>query len=118
MQLRKEVKNYYNGISSNFFGVIKYLHIIQITVEQFCLDKEAIKILKHHNQYSRDNAMKQYIKKFKYIYFAEDAYYNQYKSLHYTYDIDIDSIAVINLYLVTKLKKAEGIYFLIKYLYI
>lgn len=60
--------------------------------------------------------MTKYLQKFRYIYFFKTSYYERFKYIDYQQTIDIEKVALINLYLITRLRNKKGIYILIKYL--
>nr|YP_009398349.1 hypothetical protein [Thaumatella adunca]ARW67535.1 hypothetical protein [Thaumatella adunca] len=117
--LRKDLRNCHDNITHNFTQIIKYIYVIHKITNKYLLHKTAIQILINciNNKNKKIPNIKQYIKKFNYIYSIKHEYYNNYKSIHHVYKINIENIAIINLYLITKLVNKQGIYFLIKYLF-
>nr|YP_009509375.1 hypothetical protein [Gracilaria vermiculophylla]AXI97025.1 hypothetical protein [Gracilaria vermiculophylla]WDZ68006.1 hypothetical protein [Gracilaria vermiculophylla] len=59
--------------------------------------------------------IKQYLRRFKYIYYKTQNYYNISSKFH-IYNQYIEEIAIYQLYILYRLSHKDGIYFLIKYL--
>nr|YP_009732500.1 hypothetical protein [Gracilaria textorii]QHS70949.1 hypothetical protein [Gracilaria textorii] len=99
----------------NFKETIKAIYYLYRSVNNFRMQKKISKILKaiyHDNQLK---SIKQYLQRFKYIYYKTHNYYNINSKLCF-YDKDITEIAILNLYIIHILSRENGIYFLIKYL--
>nr|YP_010197684.1 hypothetical protein LK244_pgp009 [Gracilaria flabelliformis subsp. simplex]UAD86100.1 hypothetical protein [Gracilaria flabelliformis subsp. simplex] len=99
----------------NFKETIKAIYYLYRSVNNFRMQKKINKIFKaiyHDNQLK---SIKQYLQRFKYIYYKTQNYYNI-NSKFYFYDKDITEIAIFNLYMIHILSHEKGIYFLIKYL--
>nr|YP_010199491.1 hypothetical protein LK036_pgp016 [Gracilariopsis tenuifrons]UAD89349.1 hypothetical protein [Gracilariopsis tenuifrons] len=67
-----------------------------------------------YNQ-NKSTIIRQYLKRFKYIYYKTQNYYNT-RSKLYCNDQYINEIAILNLYIIQKIIYQDGIYFFIKYL--
>nr|YP_009399002.1 hypothetical protein [Cliftonaea pectinata]ARW68085.1 hypothetical protein [Cliftonaea pectinata] len=100
--------------------LIKYIKLLQILVKQKTFSKLIRKLFSNYKRSVQPNNIKQYIKKFTYIYSIKHNYYNNYKSIKYIYKIKINEvkiISIINLYILYKSTNKFGIYFLIKYIF-
>lgn len=107
----------YNNISYQYIATaILNLYILHKNINNYLLSKKAYLILKSYTSYKESKKLKQYIRKFNYLYFKRNKYYNDYKYINYASKIEINKTAIINLYLITKLINKQGIYVLIKYL--
>nr|UAD88940.1 hypothetical protein [Gracilariopsis chorda] len=67
-----------------------------------------------YNQ-NKSQIIKQYLKRFRYIYYKTQNYYNT-RSKIYCNDQYINEMAILNLYLMQKIIYQDGMYFFIKYL--
>lgn len=100
-----------------FTNFIIYIYIINKKINYYLLYQKANFILTHYIKYSKSSSLKQYIRKFNYLYFGQNQYYTNYKYIDYKYKRTITKIAIKNLYLIAKLINGQGIYVLIKYLH-
>nr|ARW60297.1 hypothetical protein [Laurencieae sp.] len=107
----------YNDIYDYFINIILYVYGLHKTLNIYLLSKTANIILNYYINYKKSYNLRQYLRKFNHIYFRKNRYYQNYKYINYWYDINITKLAVINLYLITKLSSKKGIYILVKYLY-
>lgn len=112
----QNIRNYYNNSSCNFIETIKYIYIIYRITQNNLLNSITLQILQKYKKAIQSKEIKQYIKKFTHLYFVKYEYYFIYKSLNYTYKINIDEIAILNLYIIKNLQNKKGVRFLIKYL--
>lgn len=110
------LKKYNNIIYQYLATAILNLYILHKKINNYLLSKKAYLILQSYTSYNESKKLKQYIRKFNYLYFKRNKYYNDYKYIDYESKIKINKIAIINLYLITKLINKQGIYILIKYL--
>nr|YP_009396502.1 hypothetical protein [Polysiphonia scopulorum]ARW65688.1 hypothetical protein [Polysiphonia scopulorum] len=103
----------------NFIELLKYIKQLKIITNKYSLNKIAIKLLKEYKEDQTPSATNQYNNRFCSIYTQHDKkhYYKNKKLLSHSYQINIKEISILNLYIITKLTKAEGIFVLIKYLY-
>nr|ARW63824.1 hypothetical protein [Chondria sp. (in: red algae)] len=116
IQLKKS-RNGYNQILLHYFiDIVNYIFILHKNVNTLLLDNITNDLIRDYLKHKHSNRVKKYLKKFHYIYFSQDKYYKTFKSINYSYRINVDKIALINLYIITKLKSKRGIYILIKYL--
>nr|YP_009399813.1 hypothetical protein [Digenea simplex]ARW69632.1 hypothetical protein [Digenea simplex] len=117
-----------NRFFRNFFhkkyyltDIIKYIYTHYIYLNKDLLHQSASKVLKHYIKYNEIDALDKYNKKFNYLYNEKEGYYSYCKLISDLYNIKINRIAILNIYLLTKIgnniKKDKGPYFLIKYLY-
>lgn len=107
----------YNNILYQCLGTtILNLYILHKNINNDLLSQKAYLILKSYTNYKESKKLKQYIRKFNYLYFKRNKYYNDYKYINYASKIEINKIAITNLYLITRLINKQGIYVLIKYL--
>nr|YP_009511555.1 hypothetical protein [Gracilariopsis mclachlanii]AXI97432.1 hypothetical protein [Gracilariopsis mclachlanii] len=67
-----------------------------------------------YNQ-NKSHIIKQYLKRFRYIYYKTQNYYNN-RSEMYCNDQYIDETAIVNLYIIHNIIYRDGVYFFIKYL--
>lgn len=118
IQVNQNIRNYYHHKPYNFIKILEYIYTIYSISQNSLLDQITVEILKKYKKSRKSKEVKQYIKKFTYIYFVKYEYYYTYKSLKYLYKINIDEIAITNLYIIKKLQSKNGIFFLIKYLYL
>nr|YP_010619562.1 hypothetical protein orf130 [Xiphosiphonia pinnulata]WAX03575.1 hypothetical protein orf130 [Xiphosiphonia pinnulata] len=116
----KEIRNDLrkNKLNKNhqFTKTIKYIYTIKLVIEKYLLHEIASEMLKNYVTCKECNAINKYNKKFYNTYVTKISYYKNYKLLHNKYNVDINNIALINLYIISKLIKQKGIYMLIKYL--
>nr|YP_010951847.1 hypothetical protein RU988_pgp008 [Laurencia elata]WMP12786.1 hypothetical protein [Laurencia elata] len=110
------LKKYNNIVYQYLATTILNLYILHKQINNYFLSKKAYLILKSYTSYKESKKLKQYIRKFNYLYFKRNKYYNDYRYINYASKIEINKIAIINLYLITKLINKQGIYVLIKYL--
>nr|ARW68808.1 hypothetical protein [Palisada sp.] len=103
-------------VDKYFTKIIKYMYKVHKHINIYLLSKKANLILKLYINYQESHKLKQYIRKFNYLYFKEDKYYNKYKNIEYSKTTELNKIALTNLFLITKLIKKQGIYSLTKYL--
>nr|YP_009398570.1 hypothetical protein [Lophocladia kuetzingii]ARW67756.1 hypothetical protein [Lophocladia kuetzingii] len=116
-QLTHDFKNCYQNQKHSFIETLKNIYIIYKTISINTIDQKAQKLLRNYIKNENDQQVKQYLKKFHYIYFIKTEYYHQYKSLKYLNKININKVAITNLYIISKLNKRIKIFFLIKYLF-
>nr|YP_009394856.1 hypothetical protein [Polysiphonia elongata]ARW63418.1 hypothetical protein [Polysiphonia elongata] len=109
------IRNKQYSKKQNFLFLIEYIYSIIKMIRKYSLDQLATKIIKGNNKF-----ITRYISKFCYIYYRNKKYYINHKLILYKYNKDekiaINNVAIINLYLICKLQKDQGIYTLIKYL--
>nr|WMP11934.1 hypothetical protein [Laurencia australis]WMP12146.1 hypothetical protein [Laurencia australis] len=115
-ELHIYLKRYNNIVYMYLATVIFNLYILHKKIHKYLLVKKAHLILKSYTNYKESKNLKQYIRKFNYLYFKRNEYYSDYKYVNYQSKIEINKIAIINLYLITKLINKQGIYILAKYL--
>nr|YP_010198883.1 hypothetical protein LK101_pgp009 [Gracilaria tikvahiae]UAD88116.1 hypothetical protein [Gracilaria tikvahiae]UAD88319.1 hypothetical protein [Gracilaria tikvahiae] len=99
----------------NFQETIETIYYLYKSVNNFRMQKKIHKILKEIYYNNQLKSIKQYLQRFKYIYYKTHNYYNI-NSKFYFYDKYITEIAILNLYVIYILGHENGIYFLIKYL--
>nr|YP_009510739.1 hypothetical protein [Gracilaria ferox]AXI96412.1 hypothetical protein [Gracilaria ferox]UAD85896.1 hypothetical protein [Gracilaria ferox] len=99
----------------NFQDTIQAIYYLYKSVNNFRIQKKINNMLKELYNDNHLKSIKQYLQRFKYIYYKTHNYYNT-NSQFYFYDTDITEIAIFNLYLMHILSHENGIYFLIKYL--
>nr|YP_009395479.1 hypothetical protein [Polysiphonia infestans]ARW64459.1 hypothetical protein [Polysiphonia infestans] len=106
-------KNYHK--KQDFIILVEYIYNLIEIIQSYSLYKLASQIIQNHN-----TSLKQYISKFCYIYYGNKKYYANNKLIVYNFSEEsnraIKSNAILNLYMIVKLKKNYGIYRLIKYL--
>nr|YP_009397944.1 hypothetical protein [Sonderella linearis]ARW67130.1 hypothetical protein [Sonderella linearis] len=106
-----------NDHSYNFIIIIIYIYKIYQLIQNNFFHEITLKILSQYNKYQKPKELIQYIKKFTYIYFIKNEYYYNYKCMKYLHQININEIAIKNIYIINQIINKKGIYFLIKYLY-
>nr|ARW68395.1 hypothetical protein [Chondria sp. (in: red algae)] len=113
----KSSKSNYNKILLHYFiSIIANIFALHRNLSILSLSDLANDLIRDSLKYKKSYKIQKYLKKFNYIYFHQNEYYKTLKSINYSYEISIEKIALINLYLVTKLTSKRGIYILIKYL--
>nr|YP_009395886.1 hypothetical protein [Herposiphonia versicolor]ARW64866.1 hypothetical protein [Herposiphonia versicolor] len=100
----------------NFIDIIKNIYSINRIIKKHLIDEIAIDILKEYTKQKKINLINKYNQKFYYIYHRKKEYYKNYKIILNKSYIDFNDIAIINLYIISKLTKKSGIYIFIKYL--
>nr|YP_010951633.1 hypothetical protein RU987_pgp008 [Laurencia catarinensis]WMP12572.1 hypothetical protein [Laurencia catarinensis] len=110
------LKKYNRILYTYLVTIILNLYILHKNIHNYLLSKNANLVLKSYTNYKESKKLKQYIRKFNYLYFKRYEYYNNYKYINYTSKIEINKIAITNLYLITTIINKQGIYVLIKYL--
>nr|YP_009397538.1 hypothetical protein [Dasyclonium flaccidum]ARW66724.1 hypothetical protein [Dasyclonium flaccidum] len=119
IKLNSNIRNYNSSKPLKLTDIIKYIRLIYRVIQINTLYKIALYMLIDYKKSNKSRLTMQYMKKFMYIYFIKNEYYNNCKSLNYLYKINIKEVintSIINLYIINKLKNISGIYFLIKYL--
>nr|YP_009393415.1 hypothetical protein [Symphyocladiella dendroidea]ARW61977.1 hypothetical protein [Symphyocladiella dendroidea] len=114
--IRYNLKKNQLNKNNQLIKIIKYIYTIKLVIEKYLLHEIANEILKNYAISNKCNTINKYNKKFYNRYFTKASYYSKYKLLHNKYNIDTNNIAIINLYIISKLIKQKGIYILIKYL--
>lgn len=84
-------------------------------VNNYTIKNNIINIFTDIYNQNKSHIIKQYLKRFRYIYYKTQNYYNN-RSEIYCNDQYIDETAIVNLYLIYNIISKDGIYFLIKYL--
>lgn len=112
--------HYIRNVSINNFEehtkTIQIILSIYRIIKKLYLEDMIIHILKNSCHQSSSLLVKQYIKRYKYIYQKTQSYYNI-KS-HYIYNqSSIEYTAMANLYIINQIYNIKGLYSLIKYLY-
>nr|YP_009399605.1 hypothetical protein [Dictyomenia sonderi]ARW69211.1 hypothetical protein [Dictyomenia sonderi] len=115
-ELRYDLKKNHFNTNHQFIKIIKHIYTIKLTVDKYLLHEVAHEMLKNYVTSKKYKTINKYNKKFYNTYFTRTEYYKNYKVLHNRYKVDINNIALINLYIISKLIKHKGIYILIKYL--
>ena len=114
-------KNYYNLKNNKFdhnkfTNIFKYIYDIRLIIKTYNVDKIAIDILKQYTLLHRFHIINKYNKRFYNIYYIKKEYYKNHKLLYNTSYHNMNDISIINLYIISQLRKKRGIYLLIKYL--
>nr|YP_010198501.1 hypothetical protein LK148_pgp009 [Gracilaria pachydermatica]UAD86917.1 hypothetical protein [Gracilaria pachydermatica] len=99
----------------NFQETIEAIYYLYKSVNNFRMQKKIDKLLKEIYYDNQLKSIKQYLQRFRYIYYKTQNYYNI-NSKFYFYDKCITEIAILNLYIIYILGRENGIHFLIKYL--
>nr|YP_010199082.1 hypothetical protein LK147_pgp009 [Hydropuntia urvillei]UAD88531.1 hypothetical protein [Hydropuntia urvillei] len=110
--LIKHPKNY---SLYNFKKSIQLIYYIHNSIYSYRMQSNIYEILETIHKTQKSNKIKQYLNRFKYVYYKTQNYYNI-MSNTYTEDKFIVKIAILNLYIIHISSYKEGIYFLIKYL--
>nr|ARW64252.1 hypothetical protein [Chondria sp. (in: red algae)] len=109
-------RNKNNVTVNHFVNFIIYTYITYNNLNILCLSKIANDLIKNDLQQKQSYKIRKYLKKFNYLYFYQHDHYYNIKSSNYVYKTNINTIAVINLYLIAQLKQKQGVFTLIKYL--
>lgn len=117
-KLRNDLKVKKYNEKQNFIFLLEYINSLKKFVADNYINGIAIKIIENYTQKQQPESINQYISKFHYLYFRNKKYYSNYKSLksNQVEKIAINESAIVNLYLIGKLKNFEGIYILINHL--
>uniref|UniRef100_A0AAU7YPC5 Uncharacterized protein n=1 Tax=Gracilaria hainanensis TaxID=2871843 RepID=A0AAU7YPC5_9FLOR len=99
----------------NFKETIEAIYYIHKSIHNSRMQKKINNTLRNIYKNNELNNVKQYLDRFKYIYYKTQNYYNT-KSKLYFYESYITEIAIFNLYIMHILGNEHGIYFLVKYL--
>lgn len=99
----------YSNINEIKFILILYILSQNKTIQQLAQNI----IFSKNSKYAKKVTAIKYFNKFKYLYYKN---YNYYESNNI--NIDINYIAIINLYIIIECYRKNNIFFLIKYLYI
>nr|YP_010195635.1 hypothetical protein LK149_pgp009 [Gracilaria baiana]UAD83032.1 hypothetical protein [Gracilaria baiana] len=99
----------------DFKETITTIYYLYKSVNNLRMQKKINKILTAIYSDNQLTSIKQYLQRFKYIYYKTHNYYNS-NSKFYFHDKYITEIAIFNLYIMHILGNENGIYFLIKYL--
>nr|YP_010171058.1 hypothetical protein K8K75_pgp008 [Chondria tumulosa]QSD57199.1 hypothetical protein [Chondria tumulosa] len=100
----------------NLIIIIIYIYIIHKSLNTLLLSNMASSLIEHFIKKQKSDKIQKYLKRFNYIFFNKNEYYNCFKFMNYLHEIPIDKIAILNLYIIAQLKSKKGIYLLIKYL--
>ena len=103
----------------NFVTTLRYIKQLKIITQEYSINIIAANILREYTQNSNQNIASKYNNKFNSIYIQnkKDNYYKNKKLLSNTYQIDIEQISLLNLYILTKITRRDGTFILIKYFY-
>nr|YP_010850525.1 hypothetical protein QQP83_pgp008 [Lophurella caespitosa]WGH13213.1 hypothetical protein [Lophurella caespitosa] len=115
-KIRQDLKKNSFSTKYGFIKLIKKIYTIKLIIDKYLLNEIADEILKNYAKSKKCKSISKYYKKFYKIYCEKKEYYKNYKLLHSKYKVDINNIALINLYIISKSIKKDGIYLLIKYL--
>lgn len=86
------------------------MYIIHKIINKKFIYKLSIQLINEYLESNRSQISIKYINKFKYIYNKTHEYY-------YTDKLNINEIAIKNLYIISQIKNKNSLYFLVKYLY-
>nr|YP_009396701.1 hypothetical protein [Vertebrata australis]ARW65887.1 hypothetical protein [Vertebrata australis] len=112
-KLRNDLRIKKYSKEQNFTFLLEYIYNIKQFIAHNYIDIIALKVIQNYINKPNNKTIRQYISKFHYVYFRNKQYYGNCKSLKSN---KIEKIAIINLYLIAKLKNLEGSYTLIRYL--
>nr|YP_009395685.1 hypothetical protein [Vertebrata isogona]ARW64581.1 hypothetical protein [Vertebrata isogona] len=117
-KLRNDLRIKKYNEEQNFIFLLEYLNKIKKFIADNYINNIAIKIIENYTHNKQLEIIDQYVLKFHYIYFRNKKYYSNYKSLKssQTEKIAINENAIVNLYLISKLKNFKGVYILLNYL--
>nr|YP_010850921.1 hypothetical protein QQP85_pgp008 [Lophurella mutabilis]WGH13609.1 hypothetical protein [Lophurella mutabilis] len=115
-KIRQDLKKNSFSTNNGFIKLIKNIYTIKLIIDKYLLNEIANEILKNYAKSKKCKSISKYYKKFYKIYYEKKEYYKNYKLLHSRYKVDINNIALINLYIISKSIEKDGIYLLIKYL--
>nr|WGH13805.1 hypothetical protein [Lophurella pseudocorticata] len=115
-KIRQDLKK--NNFSTNhrFIKLIKNIYTIKLIIDKYLLNEIANEILKNYATSKKCKSISKYHKKFYKIYYEKKEYYKNYKLLHNRDKVNINNIALINLYVISKSIKKDGIYLIVTYL--
>nr|YP_009398787.1 hypothetical protein [Kuetzingia canaliculata]ARW67973.1 hypothetical protein [Kuetzingia canaliculata] len=118
-QIMHKLVNHKSIYYSNFKEILDIIYITYLNSQQKTIKHLTKNMLSKYSDSSDScNELKQYLRRFKFIYFKKQEYYKSTKSLDYLCKVNINEIALLNLYIILQLKNKTGLHFLIKYLYI
>lgn len=113
--LHSKIRNQEYNKRQRFIFLIKYVYYIIFTIDKYEVNKLANKVIKGEQKF-----FEQYISKFLYTYYKNKKYYINNKFISYKIKdkkiIAKKTDAILQLYIISKLNKTQGIYRLIKYL--
>lgn len=116
------ITKYDRNTSHNFHEMLQYIYIFHFSIKNRLILRLASNLLKTNQLPTKSKEIKQYIKKFTYLYFFKyKSYYQSSKFLNFFYFNSINEIAISNLYIlyiINTYNYKQSIYFLITYLYI
>nr|YP_009392152.1 hypothetical protein [Periphykon beckeri]ARW60500.1 hypothetical protein [Periphykon beckeri] len=115
-QLNKDLSSISLKINDQFEHIIRYTYIIKIAIKKHLLHHIANDILRSYIVSNDTRFISKYIKKFHNTYCKQKEYYKNYKLLNDKSKININHIALTNLYIITKLIQKNGTHMLVKYL--
>nr|YP_009511148.1 hypothetical protein [Hydropuntia rangiferina]AXI96821.1 hypothetical protein [Hydropuntia rangiferina]UAD87501.1 hypothetical protein [Hydropuntia rangiferina] len=99
----------------NFNNSIQLMHYIYNLIHDYKIQKNINEIFSIIYKNKKSNKIKQYLNRFKYIYYKTQNYYNIISETYFD-DKYITEIALLNLYIIYISSNKNGIYFLIKYI--
>ena len=112
-QLRKNFKNNRWNQKNDLTAIIKYIYMIRIITQSYLLNKIGSEILK---KYKKSYNIQQYISKFNNTQHTQRKYYRNFKLFYNTHKIKTNEMAIVNLYIISKLLNTKETGKLIKYL--
>nr|AOM64623.1 hypothetical protein Riqu_144 [Riquetophycus sp.] len=107
----------YNHLISNIYTENSILLIINIynLIKTKYLQEIVNKILKDYSNRCKCKLTLQYLKRYIYIYSKTQKYYSKNDQNN---NINIQNIAITNLYIIKKINQVQGLFFMIQYLMI
>ncbi len=113
--LHHSIRNQEHSKKQNFVFLIKYIYNIILITNKYHINRLANKIIKDEKK-----SLNQYLSKFLYTYYKNKKYYVDSKFISYKRKnqtrIATKNDAILQLYIIGKLDRIQGIYKLIKYL--
>ena len=109
------IRNSNSNLKCSFKTSIAFIYHLQYLLSKPHIQQIITNILVHYNNVPTNKFKQQYINRFKYIYNKTLKYYNSHS--HYG-NFNLEEIAILNLYIIKNVSSPEGIYILIKYLYL
>nr|YP_009296299.1 hypothetical protein Sebd_147 [Sebdenia flabellata]AOM65234.1 hypothetical protein Sebd_147 [Sebdenia flabellata] len=111
--------NYYrhpnNRYICKFEDSINTIYTLQYLLNNSFIQNIILTILDNDSKNIKSKLNTQYIRRFKYIYMKTQNYYN---TISTGTNLHIKELAIINLYVMSKIQAQTGIYWLVKYLYL
>lgn len=119
MSMYSILDKYSNNQLYNFVTTLRYIKQLKIIIHEYSINTIAANILREYTKNGTQHTANKYNNKFNSIYTQnkKNNYYKNKKLLYNAYQLSIEEISILNLYILTKITKKDGTFILMKYFY-